>query len=459
MAGAIAGIRRERNGRVFLMLAGVFALIFAVLAFVVLNGGDGGGKAGVGDVKVVVAADNLPAGTRLTGDNLKVISVASSLQVEGAYSAISPLVGLVNRYPIAAGEQITLAKIGAQASERDGLSFIIPPGKRAMAVSVNQVSAVGGLLLPGDRVDVIAVTTEANGLGQRVTALFQNIEVLAVAQAAAESVPPPAPDATEAGQEGQAASDPSLAQRPEDAVPQPNATTVTLALTLEQAQLLSTAQEASKISLALRPFGAIDVVVASQDIAAGTTITAEMLKIAPIQPEELLDGTYTQVAPLVGVIAPEAIAAGGQVTASKLGLAEDAKSGLSLIVPAGKRAISVAVTQQVGVGGLVQTGDKVDVIAVYGGKAVTLFQNVEVLAVDQVTRQSAAATTSDEETLARTQDPQDPEPQPQAATATLALTPGQAQMVALAQQDGTVWLSLRGVGDEAGADLGAAVLP
>src|SRR3972149_10409828 len=222
MAGAIAGSRRERNGRVFLMLAGLFALIFAVLAFVVLNSGDGGGKAGVGDVKVVVAADNLPAGTRLTGDNLKVISVASSLQVEGAYSAISPLVGLVNRYPIAAGEQITLAKIGAQASQRDGRSFIIPPGKRAMAVSVNQVSAVGGLLLPGDRVDVIAVTTEVDGLGQRVTAMFQNIEVLAGAQAAAESVPPPLPDATEAGQEGQGVSGPSPGRRPGGARPQPN---------------------------------------------------------------------------------------------------------------------------------------------------------------------------------------------------------------------------------------------
>src|SRR3989304_6333077 len=214
MAGAIAGIRRERNGRGVLMLAGVVRPLLPVLAFGVLNGGDGGGKGGVGDVKVVVAADTLPAGTRLTGDNLKVISVASSLQVEGAYSAISPLAGLVNRYPIAAGEQITLAKIGAQASERDGLSFIIPPGKRAMAVSVNQVSAVGGLLLPGARVDVTAGTTEVSGLGQRVTALFQNIEVLAVAQAAAESVPPPAPDATEAGQEGQGASDPSLAPRP-----------------------------------------------------------------------------------------------------------------------------------------------------------------------------------------------------------------------------------------------------
>lgn len=466
MAKAVAGIKRERNSRVFLILAGVCGIAFAVLAFVALNrGGDGGGKAGAGDVEVVVAAQNLPAGTQLTQDELKVISVASDVKLEGSYAATGPLVGQITRYPVLAGEQITLAKIGVAAGEREDLSFIIPPGKRAMAVSVTQVSAVGGLVLPGDRVDLIAVTTDANGSGQRVTTLFQNVEVLAVAQAAAERLPAPPPSAAETDEEAETADELTLAQRPADAEPQPNATTVTLALTPEQTEELSVVQETRRIWLVLRPFGAVDVVVAGQDIPGGTEITEEMLKVAPVEPEALLDGTYTEIAPLVGVVAPGDIAAGGQVTAGKLGLVEEDKDGLSFVVPPGKRALSVAVTQQVGVGGLVRTGDRVDVIAVYGDKAVTLFQNVEVLAVDQVTKDSAAETANSEERLAQTQNPQDPEPQPQATTVTLALEPAQAQLLALAQsgsggqEQQAVWLSLRGRGDDAAVDMGPAVLP
>lgn len=259
MARAVAGsIKPERGNRTFLVLAVVAALIAAVLVFAALSGG-GGDESGssVTTVPVVVAAQEIPAGTRLTEEMLKVAPVSPETLLQGTSATVPVLVGYVARYPVATGEQITLNKVGLESEDEEvGLSFIIPPGQRAIAASVTQVSSVGGLLLPGDRVDVIGVFTATDQItDEKAVTLFQNVEVLAVAQTAQEAVPP-----SQSAEEGEAASAEPLAQRPQDAVPQPQATTVTLALTPEQTQLLALVQERAKVWLSLRPFGDEDQV-------------------------------------------------------------------------------------------------------------------------------------------------------------------------------------------------------
>ncbi|MBN1870019.1 MAG: Flp pilus assembly protein CpaB [Candidatus Omnitrophica bacterium] len=72
-------------------------------------------------------------------------------------------------------------------------SLRTPPGKRAITISINALSAVGGLLNPGDFVDIIghldlpdgndqssAKKQTAKGEEKVITVLFQNIQVLAV---------------------------------------------------------------------------------------------------------------------------------------------------------------------------------------------------------------------------------------------------------------------------------------
>ena len=254
MARAVAGsIKPERGNRTFLVLAVVVALIAAVLVFAALSGGGGGDESGslAATVPVVVAAQEIPAGTRLTEEMLKVAPVSPETLLQGTSATAPALVGYVARYPVATGEQITLNKVGLDSEDEVGLSFIIPPGQRAIAASVTQVSSVGGLLLPGDRVDVIVVFRAIDEvIAEKVVTLFQNVEVLAVAQTAQEAVPP-----SQSAEEGEAASAEPLAQRPQDAVPQPQATTVTLALTPEQTQLLALVQEKGNVWLSLRPFG------------------------------------------------------------------------------------------------------------------------------------------------------------------------------------------------------------
>lgn len=100
--------------------------------------------------------------------------------------------GAIVRDPILTGEPITPRKI-VRGGEGGYLSVVLTPGKRAMSVSVSSDTAVGGFILPGDRVDVLStrdaqVAGEGDGGGGgggKVTVaetVLQNIRVLALDQ-------------------------------------------------------------------------------------------------------------------------------------------------------------------------------------------------------------------------------------------------------------------------------------
>jgi pilus assembly protein CpaB len=64
-----------------------------------------------------------------------------------------------------------------------GLSIRIPVNMRATSMSVSVVSGVSGFVIPGDRVDVVAVIDKAGQVNQAVTkTILQNVEVLASGQ-------------------------------------------------------------------------------------------------------------------------------------------------------------------------------------------------------------------------------------------------------------------------------------
>ena len=241
-----------RSSRGLLPLAVVSGLVAAALVFIALvragdDGRRGSGLAGT-TLRVVIAEQDIPARTEIGPEMLSVIEVPGSLAVNGALASVELLIGETTRYPVVAGQQVTLAGVGSQ-NEDDSLVWVVGKGFRALAVEVDEIRGVGGLLLPGDRVDVIAVlTADAAGIDSAVTAL-QDIEVLAVAQKTQESLP--AAEGDNSAEPGPSAS----GQRPADAEPQPEARTVTLALTPAQAQELALIQEQGKIWLSLRRFG------------------------------------------------------------------------------------------------------------------------------------------------------------------------------------------------------------
>ena len=90
------------------------------------------------------------------------------------------LSGAVAVVPIKEREQITLNKI-TDPGIRSGLSPQVTPGRRALAIPVNEVTGVAKLVKPGDRVDVIGVIDAGGGRDNKVVrTLLQDVVVLAV---------------------------------------------------------------------------------------------------------------------------------------------------------------------------------------------------------------------------------------------------------------------------------------
>ncbi|MDP2948275.1 MAG: Flp pilus assembly protein CpaB [Chloroflexota bacterium] len=253
-----------RSNKVVLFLALFLGLISAVLVFVYLSrsGGEEGAPSGT-TKSVVVAATEISAGTRVTEDMVKVKAIAADAVLSEALTSTDAVVGRVARFPITADEQILGNRVAAGGiavpkGEKLPLSYIVPEGKRAMSIKVEQVISAGGLVLPGDFVDVIMVANIKSDLpppldeSHLAMTILQNVEVLAVDQEVSEVVP-------EGSGEGSASDggDGSVAQRVpiERADPNPEATTVTLLVTPAQAQTLAMADEKATLRLALRSFG------------------------------------------------------------------------------------------------------------------------------------------------------------------------------------------------------------
>ncbi len=260
----IEQLRLAGSNRALLLLALIAGLVAAVIVFVAVNNGnddDTTASAPGGDVAaVVVANQDISVGTEITAEMVKVVDVPTNLLVNSAITQSDLAIGQTARFPISQGQQLVRASFGVQAGE-DGLSYVIPRGMRAMALSVEEATAVGGLLLPGDRVDIIAVFDSETSILEILTVpaeqrpttsvtILQNIEILAIAQDAQKPLPA-LEDGTEAS--GQTL---TSGQLPDDPDTDPRASTVTLAVDTQQAVTLAAVQqEASRVFLSLRGVG------------------------------------------------------------------------------------------------------------------------------------------------------------------------------------------------------------
>lgn len=228
----IEGMTLARGNRGLLIIALLAGLIAAVLVFAALAQSDDGGSttpSAVGaTVKTVVAAQDIAAGTEITPEMLKVANWPEDSKVTGAFENTTPVVGEVSREAIAEGEVLTPSRIGP-GQEGDGLKYYLTNGQQAFALRIEEGTAVGGNLRPGDRVDVHAVFAGSDSTQRSIgVTVLQNVEILALADK----------------------------RPPEDVKEQPGATTITLAVEPSQAPLLAAAQEeATKIYLSLRSFG------------------------------------------------------------------------------------------------------------------------------------------------------------------------------------------------------------
>ena len=139
--------------------------------------------------RVVVARSDIPLGTRLEPQMLQLAEWPRSSVPSGSRDTVQSLDGRVVTTALQRGEPVIEARLAPQGA-RAGLSAVVPEGKRAMTVRVNDVVGVAGFALPGTYVDVLVNTVEDVGTGRDARErsvskiVLERILVLAAAQEA-----------------------------------------------------------------------------------------------------------------------------------------------------------------------------------------------------------------------------------------------------------------------------------
>lgn len=183
---------------------------------------------------VLIATTNIPAGRTIDETMVKFVGIPEKYVQPKATSSQSLVVGKRALADIFAGEQIMLTKLTI-AVKNTSMAMRTPQGKRAIAITIPRLSAVGGKVYAGDYVDVIGVFPYNSQVDGKVVTelvsvtLFQNVLILGIE------------GHTETPERGKTAEPPSR-----DLV-------VTLALTPKEIALLSYSLDQGRLRLVLRP--------------------------------------------------------------------------------------------------------------------------------------------------------------------------------------------------------------
>ncbi len=172
------------------------------------------------EIEIVAANRYIPAYARIEKNMLGLRKVPRIYVAQGSAHDWRELIGLQTLAPFTAGEPLLFNKLAAAGQS---LAATVPEGKRATSLGVDAISGVEGLLRPGDLVDVYSLDLRASS----VLTLLQAVPVLAVGQR----------------------------YGPQDLATQNAPTSVTLALSPDQAHAALLAAARGPIHLALRGAG------------------------------------------------------------------------------------------------------------------------------------------------------------------------------------------------------------
>jgi len=179
---------------------------------------------------------------------VRLLQVPATVKLPSALTDPSAAVGKVAKTPMSAGEQVLTDKLFATRND-SGLSFIVPPGKRAVAVGVSEQLGSGGLIVPGDRVDVLVL-----------------FDLTATASASPSASPSPSPPASGSPATipaqsstqkvaGMVAPNQNQQAQAQPVNPNPAARTVTLAVNPDEAERLILAEDKGHLRLVVRAHG------------------------------------------------------------------------------------------------------------------------------------------------------------------------------------------------------------
>jgi pilus assembly protein CpaB len=183
-------------------------------------------------VATVTAAKDIAPGQPITAADLTTAKVEAKAFATGAFTTPAEVVdrialnGLVKGQPVL---ESTLAPKGAAA----GVQALIEPGMRAITIQVDEFTGLGGLLLPGAHVDILAMLRDQDNKISTSRTIVQNVEIRAVGRQITGTTPQ---------------TDPNLPA----GAPAPYPTNVTLLVTPEQAEAIQLASVGGRPWIALR---------------------------------------------------------------------------------------------------------------------------------------------------------------------------------------------------------------
>jgi pilus assembly protein CpaB len=189
----------------------------------------------------------------------------------------------------------------------------------------------------------------------------------------------------------------------------------------------------------------VTVFVAATEIQAGETLDMNMLEKrkflkGSVPKEAVIDPKQLEKRALIVKVMP-----GDIIRVDKLGA--EGKTGASISIPKGMRVVSVPTNTTQAHSGMLQPGDRVDVMVSYRvqppkgrdyPETKTILGRIQVFATDAVRDSTAPAEGSKAAPM---------------KTVSLLVTPEQAQVLVMAQNVGTLHLSLRNVGDEKDVEI------
>jgi pilus assembly protein CpaB len=211
--------------RISIIAAVAFAAITGMLLFLFLRSYQTAQAPVKATVQVLVANANIDKGLALTPPMFARVTRDKQTVDPDAVGDPKSIAGRISLISMPVGSVLTSSKMGAPNDV--SLSVRLKPGERAISISVDRVKDISGLLLPGDRVDVLAQGPRIDNRVLPTVAILRGIMVLAVGNELETAAATPSPN-------------------------EQNATTVTLAVNPKQAEILMTADQNATIRLALR---------------------------------------------------------------------------------------------------------------------------------------------------------------------------------------------------------------
>jgi pilus assembly protein CpaB len=172
--------------------------------------------------QIAVAAANISVGEALTAKHIKMADWPKSTVPAGAVRTAKDAEGRMARASIVTGEPLLEAKL-APAGQGGLMPVLVPTGKRGVTIKVDEAIQKSGFVVPNSRVDVLVTLARQSGQSRESRIVLQDVMVLA--------------------------SDQTVEMKDNKPV---TMTTVTLAVSPQEAERLALSQNEGKVTLALR---------------------------------------------------------------------------------------------------------------------------------------------------------------------------------------------------------------